>query len=54
MRHKIARILPPSQTQRLGDDQIAVGLIYNRNRVKPIGHAHTITQVLSAQVADHL
>ena len=35
---------PEPRAQRLGDDQIAVGLIYNRNRVKPIGHAHTITQ----------
>ena len=37
-------VIAEPRAQRLGDDQIAVGLIYNRNRVKPIGHAHTITQ----------
>ncbi|OIN01929.1 nuclease [Idiomarina sp. MD25a] len=37
-------VIAEPRAQRLGDDQIAVGLIYNRNRVKPLGHAHTLTE----------
>lgn len=37
-------VIAEPRAQRLGDDQIAVGLIYNRDRVKPVGHALTFTQ----------
>lgn len=40
--HDWAFITPPHR-QRLGDDKITVGLLYRRDKVTPVGTAHSLT-----------